>query len=131
MLNEQINNVMKSALKSASKNTGIDIRDVRIQMRLTEDLQSAECKIFNKNECYSDLRWGKMLGLAFVAFQGMVVSKITEGLYNQSNERQIEPKNVNAMFQAVSPNIDFEICVCDGEKRKKIVQIQELINANS
>ncbi len=48
MLNEQVESIMKSALISATKNHNINLKDVRIKMFLSSDMESVDCVILDK-----------------------------------------------------------------------------------
>ena len=96
MLNEQIESVMRSALLSTSKNNGILLKDVRIKMYLSPDMESVDCMILNKVSEIEPISWNKILGMKPIVFYSVsaaVVLAVGVGIYflvkkfkNQTNE---------------------------------------------
>ncbi len=126
MLDEQARSIMKSALLSTSKSTGVDLKEIRIMMKLTEDMKETECYSLNKTEILGELSWNKILGLKSM-FKRSIVSGISSRLHELAEEHGIDKTQVNARVYALDPNGNAGLYLYNGGKAFKQLDINELV----
>lgn len=127
MLDEQAKSIMKSALLSVSKDTKVDLKDLRIKMKLTDDLGSTECFSMNKTSIISELSWSKILGIKAIAFKRSIVTGISSRLHELAEQNGISKHDVNARLYALDPNGVAGLYLYDGTKPLKQIDINDLI----
>ena len=126
MLNEQVESIMKSALISATKNHNINLKDVRIKMFLSSDMESVDCVILDKTTEIESISWTKILGMK-VVFKGVVVDKICKSLKRLSNEEQTLLKDINARIYSIDGKRTPSIYLYGAKKPIRIVNLNEII----
>jgi len=126
MLNEQVESIMKSALISATKNHNINLKDVRIKMFLSSDMESVDCVILDKTREIESISWTKILGMK-VVFKGVVVDKICKSLKRLSNEEQTLLKDINARIYSIDGKGTPSIYLYGAKTPIRIVNLNEII----
>ena len=125
MLNEQVESIMKSALISATKNHNINLKDVRIKMFLSSDMESVDCVILDKTTEIESISWTKILGMK-VVFKGVVVDKICKSLKRLSNEEQTLLKDINARIYSIDEKGTPNIYIYNSKNPIKKINLSDL-----
>ena len=86
-MNEQVKTVMQYALLSTSKSMNVDLRSLRIQMKLSNN--GVDCYSMNKTEVIGSLSWNKILGIKYMAFKGLIVSNIQDKLKAMAKNKNL------------------------------------------
>lgn len=127
MLDEQAKSIMKSALLSTSKSMKVELKDLRIKMILTEDMQGTICFAMNKTTVISELSWSNILGLKAIAFKRSIVSGISSRLHELAEQNGINKSEINARVYALEPSGTAGLYLYDGTKALKQLDINDLI----
>ena len=126
MLDEQVRGVMRKALLSVRKSTKIDLKELRIKMKLTDDLQSSRCLVLRKTEEMDDLSWTKVLGLA-IAYKRSIVGGITNRLHELSEQKDLDKSIVNVRVSSIDVNGTPQMHLFNGSKYLEAIDINEMI----
>lgn len=126
MLNEQIESVMRSALLSTSKSNGILLKDVRIKMYLSFDMESVDCMILNKVTEVEPISWNKILGMK-VVFKGVVIDTICKSLKRLSIEENVLLKDINARIYSIDEKGTPNIYLYNDKTPIRKVKLNEII----
>jgi hypothetical protein len=127
MLDEQVTSVMRSALRSTSKSTKVELKDLRIRMQLTENLESAVCFALNKTAEVSEVSWAKILGVKAIAFKRSIVGSIVDRLHEYAEQLDINKNEINARVYAIDASGTPNVYLYNGKKPLKVIDINELI----
>lgn len=127
MLDEQAKSIMKSALLSVSKETKVELKDLRIKMKLTEDLGGTECFSMDKTTILSEVSWSKILGIKAIAFKRSIVTGISSRLHELAEQNGISKHDINARVYALDPSGVAGLYLYDGLKPLKQLDINDLI----
>jgi hypothetical protein len=126
MLDEQVRGVMRRALLSVSKSTKVELKNLRIKMKLTDDLESAECVALDKTEVVGDVSWFKILGLA-IAHKRSIVGGITSRLPEVAEQDDIDKAIINVRVYAIDANGTPSMHLFNGTKSLQAMDINEMI----
>lgn len=124
-MNEQVKSVMQNALLSTSKSMNVELKNLRIQMRLSDN--DVDCYSMDKTEIMSSLSWNKILGLKFLPFKGLIVSSIKSKLQDMAKKYNIENENVNVRVYAINPSGEPTLHLFNSGKAITILDIKELV----
>lgn len=124
-MNEQVKSVMQNALLSTSKSMNVDLRNLRIQMKPSDN--GVDCYSMDKTEVIGSLSWNKILGLKFLPFQGLIVSSIKNKLQVMAKNNEIEIEKINVRVYAINPNGEPTLHLFDGGKAITVLDIKELV----
>lgn len=124
-MNEQIESVIKNALLGTSKSMGIDLKSLRIQMKLNNGQVS--CYAMQGAELRGEVSWNKILGIKYLAFKGLIMASIEKRLNEISKELQINESEVNARFYAIDKNGTPNVYLFNGHKGIKQIELNELV----
>lgn len=124
-MNEQVKSVMQNALLSTSKSMNVDLRNLRIQMKLSDN--GVECYSMDKTEIIGSLSWNKILGLKFLPFKGLIVSSIEEKLKVMATKNNIEKEYVNVRVSAINPSGEPTLHLFNSGKMIDTLDIKELV----
>jgi hypothetical protein len=127
MLDEQAKSIMKSALLSTSKSMKVELKDLRIKMKLTDDLSGAECFAMNKTTLLTEVSWTNILGLKAIAFKRSIVAGITSRLHEIAEQNGIEKTEISARVYALDPSGTAGLYLYSGVKPLKQLDINDLI----
>jgi hypothetical protein len=128
-MNEQIKGVMQSALLSTSKKRNIELRFLSIEMSIDELGGGVICNVLNKEESVGEISWREILGIKFMAFGGMIVSRVSGKIIALSNDNNIPIKNVKVRVYAISnlKNAEPKLHLFNGNNAIKDININELL----
>lgn len=126
MLNEQIESVMRSALLSTSKNNGILLKDVRIKMYLSPDMESVDCMILNKVSEIEPISWNKILGMKAI-FKVVIVDTILKSLKRLAIAEEVVLENINARVYSLDDKGTPSIYLYNDKKPIRKVNLSEII----
>jgi len=126
MIDEQVRGVMRKALLSVSKSTGVGLKDLRIKMELTNHLDSAECSVLSKKEVVGDVSWVKVLGMA-IAYKRSIVGGIANRLHEQAEKFDIDKSTINVRVSASDANGTPIMHLFNGSKYLEAIDINEMI----
>jgi hypothetical protein len=124
-MNEQVKVVMQNALLSTSKSMNVDLRSLRIQMRLSDN--GVDCYAMEKTEVIGSLSWNKILGLKFLPFKGLIVSNIDSKLKAMAKNNNIEMDDVNVRVSAINPSGEPTLHLFNSGKMIDTLDIKELV----
>lgn len=124
-MNEQVKSVMQNALLSTSKSMNVDLRSLRIQMKLSDN--GVDCYAMEKTEVVGSLSWNKILGIKYMAFKGIIVSSIQKKLQEKASQHNIENENINVRVSAINPNGEPTLHLFDSGKAITGLDIKELV----
>jgi hypothetical protein len=128
MVNEQmIIGVLREALIRASKKTSTDLKVLRIKIHLTDDLQSAKCKVLRLTDDLGEIQWNSLLGLKVISFKRTIVDSISDKLHGLANNHGIEKNDVSFRLYAIDNNATPNIYLYNGGKAFRTVEINELV----
>ena len=124
-MNEQVKTVMQYALLSTSKSMNVDLRSLRIQMKLSNN--GVDCYSMNKTEVIGSLSWNKILGIKYMAFKGLIVRNIQDKLKAMAKNKKIEMNNINVRVSAINPSGEPTLHLFNSGKVIDTLDIKELV----
>lgn len=125
-MNEQVKKVMQSALLKTSKSMGIDLKSLRIQMRLSDN-NGVDCYAMNGKEVVNSISWNKILGIQYIGFKGLIVSNIQNKIMKVAKENELSNETINVRVYAINPNGEPTLHLFDGVKSITSMDINELV----
>tara|TARA_R110002153_G_scaffold21391_2_gene71411 strand:+ start:384 stop:758 length:375 start_codon:yes stop_codon:yes gene_type:complete len=124
-MKEQVKVVMQNALLSTSKSMNVDLINLRIQMRLSNN--GIDCYSMDKTEIIGNLSWNKILGIKYLAFKGIIVSSVEDKLKAMAINNKIEMDDVNVRVSAINPNGEPTLHLFNSGKVVETLDIKELV----
>ena len=124
-MKEQVKVVMQNALLSTSKSMNVDLINLRIQMRLSNN--GIDCYSMDKTEIIGNLSWNKILGIKYLAFKGIIVSSVKDKLKAMAINNKIEMDDVNVRVSAINPNGEPTLHLFNSGKVVETLDIKELV----
>jgi hypothetical protein len=124
-MNEQVKIVMQNALLTTSKSMDVDLQNLRIQMKLSDN--GVDCYSMDKTEVIGSLSWNKILGIKYMAFKGLIVSSIQDKLKIMAKKNGIEMSNVNVRVSAFNPSGEPKLHLFNIGKFVDTLDIKELV----
>ena len=128
-MNEQIESVISNALLSTSKGMGIDLRNIRLQMRLesTNGDISVGCYALEGTSIIGDVSWNKILGIKYLAFKGLIIGSVEKKLLYISKDLNINKSDINVRFYAIDNRGTPNVYLFEKNKGIKELELKELI----
>jgi len=128
-MKEQVESVISNALLKTSDAMGIDLKNLRIQMKLDADNghRNVSCHAMEGASFKGDVSWNKILGLKFLAFKGIIVSSIEKKLLHISDDLNINQKDINVRFYAIDKKGTPNVYLFNDNKGVKGLKLKELI----
>lgn len=127
MLDEQVKSVMGTALRSVSKGKNVGLKELRIKMELTSELDSTCCFALQKTKELSSISWSKVLGLKAIGFKRSIVGQITNRLHELAEKFGLDKNDVNVRVYAVDSKGTPNVYLYDAGKPLEIIDINELL----
>lgn len=125
-MNEQVKVVMQNALLSTSKGMNVDLKTLRIQMKLSES-NGVDCFTMNGKEVLGSLSWNKILGLKYLPFRGLIVNSIENKIQVIAKKHQIEKNDINVRVYAINEKGEPNLWLYDSGKPITQLDIKELV----
>lgn len=129
MLEKQVEDVMRSALLSCSKSNKIDLKDLRIKMKLSKEEDSTFCILVNKLLDVEELSWSKILGIK-VFFKSVIVNTITKGLKNVAKNNNIDLQKISVRVYAIDQTGKPAMYLYNGGTPVKELNLNEILQSS-
>lgn len=104
-LSKQVEGVISSSLVSISKKSGIDLKELRLELVVTEDddvvIKQMKKSDYTPNSDYN-IPWKDVLGLTLSMFKGAVKDKIQNALCSIETEEGFESKTLTCRIYAIN-----------------------------